>query len=65
MAENLANVELAGQAVKMIDKIEEACLPIVVGDMSAVQSDPRGSFKEIVETLAQLYEIAGSMRRPA
>ena len=63
LAENLANVELAGQAVKMIERIEEACLPIVVGDMSAVQSDPRGRFKEIVETLSQLYEIATTQRR--
>jgi hypothetical protein len=63
LAENLANVELAGQAVKMIERIEEACLPIVVGDMSAVQSDPRGHFKEVVETLSQLYEVATTQRK--
>jgi hypothetical protein len=63
LAENLANVELAGQAAKMIERIEEACLPIVVGDMSPVQTDPRGHFKEIVEMLSQLYEIATTQRR--
>ncbi|MGA2393670.1 MAG: hypothetical protein ABSH03_10005 [Candidatus Lustribacter sp.] len=63
LAENLANVELAGQAIKMIERIEEASLPIFVGDMSAVQNDPRGHFKEIVETLSLLFEIAGTQRR--
>lgn len=63
LAENLANVELASQAIKMIEKIEEASLPIFVGDMSAIQNDPRGHFKEIVETLSLLYEIAGTQRR--
>lgn len=65
LAENLANVELAGQALKMIERIEEACLPIAVGDMSAVQADPRGHFKEIVETLSQLYEVAATQRQRA
>ncbi len=63
LAENLANVELAGQASKMIERIEEACLPIVVGDMSAVASDPRSHFKEIVETLSQLYDVATTQRK--
>jgi hypothetical protein len=63
LAENLANVELAGQAVKMIERIEEACLPILVGDMNAIQSDPRGHFKEMVETLSQLYDIATTQRK--
>jgi hypothetical protein len=62
LAENLANVELAGQAMKMIDRIEEACLPIAVGDMSAVQSDSRGHFKEIIETVSQLHEVVASQR---
>ena len=64
LAENLANVELAGQAVKMIERIEEACLPIVVGDMSPIQGDPTGHFKEIVETIVQLYEVASTQRKP-
>lgn len=65
LAENLANVELASQAIKMIEKIEEACLPIVVGDMSPLLDDPKGHFKEAVETLSLLYEIAATQRRPA
>jgi hypothetical protein len=63
LAENLANVELAGQAAKMIDRIEEAALPIVVGDMSEVTSDPNGHFKEMVETLSQLFEVAATQKR--
>lgn len=63
LAENLANVELAGQAIKMIERIEEASLPVFVGDMSAIQADPRGHFKEIVETLSLLFEIASTQRR--
>ena len=63
MGENLANVELAGQAIKMIERIEEASLPIFVGDMGPVKDDPRGHFKEIVETLSLLWEIAQTQRR--
>jgi len=63
LAENLANVELAGQTAKMIQKIEEACLPIVVGDMSAVIKDPKGRLKEMVETIALLFEIASTQKR--
>jgi hypothetical protein len=64
-AENLANIELASQAMKMIERIEEAALPISAGDMSPIQADPRGRFKEIVETLSLLFEIAAALRRPA
>lgn len=60
LAENLANVELAGQAIKMIERIEQASPPVFVGDMSALRDDPRGHFKEIVETLSLLFEIAST-----
>ncbi len=63
LAENLANVELASQTAKMIEKIEAACLPIVVGDMSAVMDDPQGNFKEMVETIVLLFELASTQRR--
>lgn len=63
LAENLANVELAGQAIKTIERIEEASLPVFVGDMGPIQTDPRGHFKEIVETLSLLFEIANTQRR--
>lgn len=62
LAENLANVELGSQAAKMIERIEAACLPIVVGDMSPVTSDPKGKFKEIIETIVLLFEIASTQR---
>ena len=62
LAENLANVELAGQAIKMIERIEEASLPISVGNMDPVKDDP-GHFKEIVETLSLLWEIAQTQRK--
>lgn len=65
LAENLANVELASQTSKMIEKIEAACLPIVVGDMSAVLDDPQGHFKEMVETVVLLFELASTQRRVA
>jgi hypothetical protein len=65
LAENLANIELASQAMKMIERIEEAALPISVGDMSPIQADPQGRFKEIVVTLSLLFEIAATLRRPA
>jgi hypothetical protein len=65
LAENLANVELASQTAKMIEKIEAACLPIVVGDMSAVLDDPQGHFKEMVETIVLLFELASTQRRVA
>jgi len=63
LAENLANVELASQSMKMIEKIEEASLPISVGDMTPIQTDPRAHFKEIVETLSLLFEIAATTKR--
>lgn len=65
MAENLANVELASQAIKMIDRIEEASLPISVSDMNPILEDPRGKFKEVVETLSLLFEIASTQKRRA
>jgi hypothetical protein len=65
LAENLANVELGSQAAKMIEKIEAACLPIVVGDMSPLGADPKGRFKEMIETIVLLFEIAGTQRRVA
>lgn len=65
LAENLANVELGSQAAKMIEKIEAACLPIVVGDMSGLDSDPKGRFKEMIETIVLLFEIASTQRRVA
>jgi len=58
LAENLANVELGSQAAKMIERIEGACLPIVVGDMSRIVNDPKANFKEIIETIVLLFEIA-------
>ncbi len=63
LAENLANVELGAQAAKMIPKIEEANLPITVGDMSPVLEDPQGRFKEMIETIVLLFEIASTQRR--
>ena len=51
------------QTAKMIEKIEAACLPIVVGDMSAVMNDPQSNFKEMVETIVLLFELAGTQRR--
>jgi hypothetical protein len=65
LAENLANVELVSQAAKMIEKIEAACLPIVVGDMSGITNDPKGRFKEMIETIVLLFELAGTQRRVA
>jgi hypothetical protein len=65
LAENLANVELGAQAAKMIEKIEAACLPIVVGDMNALTSDPKGHFKEMIETIVLLTEIASTQKRVA
>jgi hypothetical protein len=65
LSENLANVELGSQAAKMIERIEAACLPIVVGDMNAVLEDPQGRFKEIIETIVLLFEIASTQRRVA
>jgi hypothetical protein len=65
LAENLANVELGSQAAKMIEKIEAACLPIVVGDMSALLEDPQARFKELIETIVLLFELATTQRRVA
>lgn len=65
LAENLANVELGSQAAKMIEKIEAACLPIVVGDMGAVLDDPQTCFKEMIETIVLLFELASTQRRVA
>jgi hypothetical protein len=65
LGENLANVELGSQVAKMIEKIEGACLPIVVGDMTAVLEDPQNRFKEMVETIVLLFELAGTQRRVA
>jgi hypothetical protein len=65
LAENLANVELGSQAAKMIEKIEAACLPIVVGDMSPISEDPKGRFKEMIETIVLLFEIASTQKRVA
>jgi len=65
LAENLANVELGSQAAKMIERIEAASLPIVVGDMNPVLEDPQGRFKEIIETIVLLFEIASTQRRVA
>ncbi len=64
LAENLANVELGSQAAKMIERIEAACLPVVVGDMSRVVNEPRENFKEMIETIVLLFEIA-STQKPA
>ena len=61
----MANVELGAQAAKMIEKIEAACLPIVVGDMNALTSDPKGHFKEMIETIVLLTEIASTQKRVA
>jgi hypothetical protein len=47
----------------MIERIEEASLPISVGDMDPVKDDPRGHFKEIVETLSLLWEIAQTQKK--
>jgi hypothetical protein len=63
LSENLANVELGSQAAKMIERIEAACLPIVVGDMGPVLEDPQGRFKEIIETIVLLFELASTQRR--
>ena len=63
LAENLANVELASQALKTIERIEEASLPVAVADMAPILADPRGKFKEMVETLSLLAKIAGSQRK--
>ena len=57
LAENLANVELGAQAAKMIEKIQAACLPLIVGDMKPITDDPSGSFKEVIETIVLLFEI--------
>jgi hypothetical protein len=65
LAENLGNVELGSQVAKMIEKIEAACLPIVVGDMSAIMEDPQTRFKEMVETIVLLFELAGTQKRVA
>lgn len=65
LAENLGNVELASQAAKMIEKIESACLPIVVGDMGPILEDPKGHFKEMIETIVLLVELATTQRRVA
>jgi hypothetical protein len=65
LAENLANVELGSQAAKMIERIEDACLPIVVGDMNPILTDPQGRFKEMIETIVLLFEIASTQRRVA
>jgi hypothetical protein len=63
LSENLANVELGSQAAKMIERIEAACLPIVVGDMGPVLEDPQGRFKEMIETIVLLFELASTQRR--
>ncbi len=65
LAENLANVELGSQAAKMIERIEAAALPIVVGDMNPVLEDPQGRFKELIETIVLLFEIASTQKRVA
>jgi hypothetical protein len=46
----------------MIERIEAACLPIVVGDMSRIASDPRAHFKEMIETIVLLFEIASTQK---
>jgi hypothetical protein len=63
LAENLANVELGAQAAKMIEKIEGAVLPIVVGDMNPLLEDPQTHFKEMIETIVLLFELASTQRR--
>ena len=63
LSENLANVELGAQAAKMIEKIESAGLPIVVGDMNPVLEEPQARFKELIETIVLLFEIASTQRR--
>jgi hypothetical protein len=63
LAENLANVELGSQAAKMIEKIEAACLPIVADDMQPILDDPQGRFKEMIETIVLLFELATTQRR--
>jgi hypothetical protein len=65
LAENLANVELGSQAAKMIEKIEAACLPIIVGDMNEALKDPQAIFKEMIETIVLLFELASTQRRVA
>jgi hypothetical protein len=65
LGENLGNVELGSQAAKMIEKIEAAALPISVGDMNPVLEDPQGHFKEIIETIVLLFEIASTQRKVA